>query len=145
MASKRELWRTGFRPVPGSNALYIDRCGAVYDYTRQRIVKRKDVARLVLNGQIVNVPQLLLLVFFKQPIKPRRRVQYVDGNRKNLHADNLRYKPDAPDIRIDPAALMTAVRCYHQVPKSYKVNNYTRTRYYLSEIVARRYFRFFSV
>lgn len=139
MKTKRDLQRAGFKPVPGFDGLYIDRRGAVYDYHRRRDITPNNPARLQFHAKRLSVPKLILLVFAKQPYQ-KRQVRHLDGNANNLQVNNLQYAPTKADLTIDPAALMRAVRCYFQVPKRYKTNDHTQTRYYLAAIASKRGF-----
>jgi hypothetical protein len=142
MPTKRELQKQGFRPVPGFDALYINRAGEVYDYRRKRILLPRPKNRVAYADKQISVPRLLLLAYRKQPYNTRRQIRYIDGDKTNIEVDNLSYTPDPSTLRIDYADLYTAVRCYFQVPKRYKATDRAMTKIYLSDIVRRRGFLF---
>jgi len=123
MTTKRELQKQGFRPVPGFDALYINRAGTVYDYRRKRILSPRPKNRVAYADKQISVPRLLLLAYRKQPYNTRRQIRYIDGDKTNIEVDNLSYTPDPATLWIDYADLYMAVRCYFQVPKRYKATD----------------------
>lgn len=141
MPTKRELQKQGFKAVIGFEPLYIDRTGKVYDFAQQRFLTISPKCRITYNGQAYSVPKFILMVFGKQPYQNKRHVRFADGNKTNLHVQNLSYTVDRQKIAICHAELMKAVRCYFQVPKRYKTRNTFQTRLYLCEIARVRAFR----
>lgn len=141
MTTKRELQKQGFKAVTGFEPLYIDRTGKVYDFAQQRFLTISPKYRITYNRQALSIPKLILLVFDRQPYQNKRHVRFADGDKTNLHVQNLSYTVDRQKIAICHAELMKAVRCYFQVPKRYKTRNTFQTRLYLCEIARVRAFR----
>ena len=140
MTTKRDLQKQGFKPVPGFEALYINRAGHVYDYRRKRYLSPRPKNRVGYDNKALSVPRLLLCAFDKQPYDTRRNIRYIDGDKTNIEIGNLCYTPDRSTFRIHYADLYTAIRCYFHVPKRYKPTDRTQTKLYLYEITRRRGF-----
>ncbi|WP_159517705.1 hypothetical protein [Sunxiuqinia indica] len=137
-----QLKQAGFRMVKNRQNLYITEKGTVYSLTAGKTLKNDTKNRVLIDGKRLNVPKLILEAFKGEPYN-RRQIQYIDGNNKNLTLDNLKYKRIlAPDVsnNVNNADLMTAIRCYFEVPKRFKIKDIFKTKFYLQGIIIARGF-----
>lgn len=141
MNAKKQTIPQGYRRVPGFGSLAINREGRVYDLESGRHVAPDSKNRFKMHDEIISIPKLVLSVYGQQPYQKRGYIYYMDGNPGNLDLNNLRYgRPPREALIIDPARLMTAIRCYFHVRRRFKVRDQLRTRHYLACIAGARNF-----
>lgn len=140
----RDLKEKGFRQVKPFPNLFITETGTVYSLNTGKELKinhRNTVC--ISGGKRVSVPKLVLFVFRNEPIREKSHIRYLDGNTGNLNPSNIEYVRIYESDRkskINAENLYTAIRCYFEVPKHYKIKDCILTRIYLTEIIRKRHF-----
>lgn len=140
--SLKELKQNGFKQVMGFNSLFINQAGNAYDRETGKYLTRTKNNYIKSGSKCLNIPKLILQAFKGQKYRAGQMV-YIDGNRANLEPDNLKYARLFEPSRINevnPTDLLTALRCYFDVEKSFKAKNTFKTRLYLQLITEKRGF-----
>ncbi|BDX39314.1 hypothetical protein CYCD_26690 [Tenuifilaceae bacterium CYCD] len=136
----RDLVAKGFKRAKTYPFLYLNKSGVVYGLNRGEILKPDSRNYIFAESKRLNLPKLVLATFGNQPIR-NGQIEYVDGNKRNLNVDNLKYSSRLSTVqleRIDKDSLSEAIRCYFHVSKRYNVRNAVLTRVYLTHIVEKR-------
>lgn len=136
----KDLVSKGFKRSKNAPFLYLNRSGATYDLKKGKLLEPDSRNYIFVEKKRLSLPKLVLATFASQPIKSGQIV-YIDGNKRNLNIDNLRYSSQLPTIKlvsIDNGQLLEAIRCYFNVSKRYSVRNTELTKVYLSFIVEKR-------
>ncbi len=146
--SKREIIRDlkekGFRHIKQYPDLFINESGKVYSMTagkELKVCRRNTIS--IGAGKRISVPRLVLYVFRDEPIREKSHIKYLDGNTANITPTNVEYIRKYENTfknEVNPESLYTAIRCYYEVPKRYKVKDYILTRMYLARILKERRF-----
>lgn len=135
-----ELTTKGFKPVKGYKGLYINKLGEVYNRNTGKYLKLSARKYVIIDKNPLNVPKLVLQAFKGQKVRTGHIV-YIDGNKRNLTPVNLRYAqlyPASCSVKIDRAKLLTAIRCYIEVKKSFIAKCKIVTPFYISLITGKR-------
>ncbi len=134
-----ELKQSGFKAVKGHRDLYVNKSGKLYNIRKSKYLTPCQRNNVSINSKKHSLPKLMIHTFKGEPIRTGQ-IMYIDGNKTNLDIDNIRYSrkfsPDI-DVRINKPGLLTAIRCYFEVPNKFKLNN-TLTKYYIKTIVNER-------
>ena len=138
----KHLKTNGFKVVKGYSFLYVNEHGSVFSLVKDSLLKPDSRNLISVNGKRLNLPKLILEAY--KGIKlSKGKIVYIDGNKLNLNANNLRYarifKPKVT-IEVNQTDLLAAIRCYFEVEKRFKVSNYFLTKFYLKCIAEKRGF-----
>ena len=138
------LKKEGYRLIPGLRGYYINETGNVVKLfigKPLKGLKGRDLIRI--ENEIYNIPKLMLSAFRGQPYRKQKQINYIDGNRANLHLLNVRYATlyiDLPETIVNDLDFMNAIRCYIQVSKRYNRMDHMTTQIYLRAITDTRCF-----
>ncbi len=138
----QNLKNDGFRVVSGYKYLFINEQGKVYNIEKGRYLKPTARNLIKPESKYLNVPKLVLQAFNKEPYRAGN-ITHIDGIKSNMNAKNIRYsRIFAPYTKPEPIndKIMTAIRCYFEVEKRYKVKDMFKTVNYLKMIIAKRNF-----
>lgn len=131
-----DLKKQGFRRIPETD-IFINEQGQTMIYPKNQPESRD---RLTLNGKTIRIEKVVLWIFKGEPIRGGKIV-HIDGNTANNSPENLKYRTleALTPENVNRAQLLTAIRCFFRVKKSYKArtNDY-QTRFYLKEIIQKR-------
>lgn len=130
--------KNGFRVITNLPQLYINRSGQVYNMQNRQFLALNRKNNVTYQARQYSAPKMVLAAFGGQPYQMYRKIIYKDGNNSNITLANLSYKPTKASI--NPDQLLTAIRCYVQVAKRYKVRDTFNTRNYLRFINNARQF-----
>ncbi len=136
----KDLVSKGFKRSKNAPFLYLNKSGVAYGLKKGKLLEPDSRNYIFVEKKRLSLPKLILATFASQPIKGGRIV-YIDGNKRNLNVDNLRYSSQLLAIQlvsIDKSLLLEAIRCYFNVSKRYSVRNTELTKVYLSFIVEKR-------
>lgn len=139
----RNLKANGYKQVSNYPSLYLNENGTVYSLKKGRELKVTAKHLVLVDSEYLSIPKLLLLVFRKEPIRNNQHIRYIDGNRSNLNLSNIEYVQkfgNGLKTKINSEELLTAIRCYFEVKKKYKIKDYFTTRIYLNDILDKRNF-----
>lgn len=139
----RNLKANGYKQVSDYPSLYLNENGTVYSLKKGRELKATAKHLVLVDNEYLNIPKLLLLVFRKEPIRNNQHIRYIDGNRSNFTLSNIEYVQkfgNGLKAKINNEELLTAIRCYFEVKKKYKIKDYFTTRFYLNWILDERKF-----
>lgn len=131
-----ELKRQGFRLVKEYKYLYINELGKIYSLRQGKYLKPTAQNYIPLEKGYLSVPKLVLLVFKEQTYRTGQ-IHYIDGNKRNLSGENLKYSclfSTDINVTVNKTDLMSAIRCYFEVDKHYSISDALKTRMYLSTI-----------
>ena len=142
-----DLKKKGFKPIEGRPGYYINITGIAFNLNtgREMPLNRGKFYRFKTEtGREENLTaaKLVLQAFSNIPYRKDKQVLFLDGNKLNLHPENLKYAQQTySQVLVDKTALLTAIRCYYNVSKDFKpaLNN-LYTRIYLNMIVLERSF-----
>lgn len=139
----KQLKENGYKRIPNIPYLYLNIYGKIYSLKKDKELKPNAKNLIFIENKYLNVPKMMLLVFRKEPIRSNQQIRYIDGDKSNLQIENIEYVrkyKSGLKTNVNNENLYTAIRCYFNVPKKYKVKDRFRTRMYLSEILERRGF-----
>lgn len=138
----KELKNEGFKSVNEFEHLYINEKGKVYSTTARKYLKPTARNYIKTENKYLNVPKLVLMTFKGEKYKSGQ-IYYIDGNKENLHSENVKYSrlftPEQNNT-VNTADLLTCIRCYFEVDKKYKIRDNIKTRLYLQIIIEKRDF-----
>lgn len=138
----KQLKSNGFKVAKGYSFLYLHENGSVFSLVKGSLLKPNSRNLISVNGKRLNLPKLILEAY--KGIKPSKgQIVYVDGNKSNLNANNLRYArlfKSSAIMKVNQNDLLTAIRCYFEVEKKFNVKNYIRIKFYLGTIAEKRCF-----
>lgn len=135
-----QLKKAGFIKVKGFKNLFINAKGEALNRKLNRLIKPNRRNDIYTEHKRQSLPKLILNTFAKQPIRSGQ-ITYINGNRSNLAASNLKYSrifEPSTKSPVNQSDLMTAIRCYFRVPKDYKTKDLILTRIYLQNIIENR-------
>ena len=142
----RRLKQQGFKVVTGFSYLYINQHGQIFSLITGKYVETNTRNCIRPRGEWLSVPKLVLQAFRRQLYRSGQ-ITYLDGNKSNMSAANLKYsRIFAPDRTVEPINrenLTKAIRCYIQVTERFKANDKFQTRLYLQTITQQRLFFIF--
>ncbi len=138
----KSLKSEGFKVVKDHPDLYISPDGRLYNLERKWEYTIRSKPNILVCGQLLNVPKLVLQTFANQPYRTHQHITFLDGNRSNMNIANLKYSNVIPSkqVNVDGERLLMAIRCYINVSKRYNVKDIFRTKTYLLSIVKTRSF-----
>jgi hypothetical protein len=140
--SLKELKQNGFKQVTGFNSLFINHAGNIYDREAGKYLTRTKNNYIRTGSGYLSVPKLILLAFKGENYRAGR-ITHIDGNRANLEPDNIKYASlfnTGHTVEVNQDDLMTAIRCYFEVGKSYLVKDAFKTRFFIQLIIEKRGF-----
>ncbi|MDD4992150.1 MAG: hypothetical protein PHR83_07965 [Paludibacter sp.] len=138
----RQLKKDGFRAVQGFESLLINETGKVYNLQTAKYIKPTSGNYIRIEKECLSVPKLVLLTFKGEQYKSGQIV-YIDGNKTNLSKENIKYSrlfTSEQNNKVNAADLLTALRCYFEVDKNFKIRDNFKTRLYLQHIIEKRGF-----
>lgn len=139
----KQLKQEGFKLISGFSYLYINPQGRVFNLKTGRYMKPVKQNTIKPESKYLSVPKLVLQAFANQPYR-RGQIQFFDGNKNNVEAENMRYAqlfpPNQKPDPVKPENLLMAIRCYFQVLESFKIKDTLQTKIYLSQIADLRGF-----
>lgn len=130
----------GYKPVKDYKGLYINQIGEVYNLKTGKYHKLTARNYVIIDKRPLNVPKLVLQAFKGQKVR-NGHIVYIDGNKRNLSPKNLKYAqiyPASCSVQIDYPKLLSAIRCYIEVKKSFTAKCKIVTPLYLSIITDKR-------
>lgn len=137
-----QLQEKGYRQAKGIRGLYLNQIGKVYSLPLNKEIKPSKRNYIKVGSELISLPKLLLLTFKGQEYRTGQ-ITFIDGNNQNLSINNIKYNClHTPQCKqnVDKEGLLTAIRCYFEVSKKYKVSNSPLTRLYINEILNKRLF-----
>jgi len=132
----KELKTKGFKLVKDYNSLYINENGNVYSLKHGRYLKPTAKNLIIIENVYLNVSKLVLQAFKGEPYRSGQ-IHYIDGDKANVSRENVKYSSlFNTDILVivNTTDLMTAIRCYFEVDKSFSILDAFKTRMYLQTI-----------
>jgi len=135
-----QLQKLGFIKVKGFKFLFINDKGEALNKYTGKYYKPDNRNDIKPERKRQSLPKLILNTFARQPIRSGQ-ITYLDGNRSNLAASNLKYSrifEPSTKSPVNQSDLMTAIRCYFRVPKDYKTKDLILTRIYMQNIIENR-------
>lgn len=139
----KQLKENGYKRVPDIPYIYLNESGKVYSLQKDRELKPTSKNLVRIENGYLNVPKLMLWIFRNEPMRANQQIRYINGDRGDLSIENVEYTrkyKNGLKVNVNNENLYTAIRCYFNVPKKYKVKDRFRTRMYLSEILEKRGF-----
>jgi len=137
-----QLKQNGFKMVKDYPDLYINETGNVYSLKNGTYLKPDKRKPLNIEKTDLNIPKLILQTFKGETYRAGKIV-YIDGNKANTTAQNIKYSrlfEPCKTIEVSQADLMTAIRCYYQVEKRYTTKDSIQTRMFARLIISERGF-----
>lgn len=137
-----QLKQNGFKMVKDYPYLYINEAGNVYSLKTGEYLNPDPKNNIKAENKRLSVPKLILQTFKGETYRAGQIV-YIDGNKANTTAPNIKYsrlfEPDKT-IKVNQADLMTVIRCYFEVEKRYTTKNSIQTRIFTRFILSERGF-----
>jgi hypothetical protein len=140
----KELKKKGFLQIPGYESLLINDNGKVYNQQTGKNLNSTKRNYIRFENKYLNVPKLVLMTFEGEPYKSGKIV-FIDGKSANLSKENIKYSRlfvSEQNDKVNTKDLLTALRCYFEVDKNFKIRDNFKTRLYLQTIIEKR--RFFT-
>lgn len=140
---KKQFQAKGLKQAKAFPDLFVSESGAVYNLNTGKEISRDARQAISLNGKRIKVAKLILNAYSGEKYRESQSVEHIDGNKNNLRPENLRYSQiysKTDYIKIHPARIKQAIRCYYEVLPSFKVSDYLITKTYLSDIACKRAF-----
>lgn len=137
-----QLKQNGFKMVKDCPDLYINETGKVYSLKTGEYLKPDPKNNIKAETQRLSVPKLILQAFKGETYRTGKIV-YIDGNKANTTAENIKYSrlfEPGKTIEVNQTALMTAIRCYFEVEKRYTTKDSIQTRMFARLIIGERGF-----
>ena len=136
------LKQNGFKMVKDYQSLYINETGNVYSLKAGEYLKPDHRNTIKAEHQRLSVHKLILQTFKGEAYRAGRIV-YIDGNKANTTAQNIKYSrlfEPGKTIKVNTKDLMTAIRCYFEVKKRYTTKDSIQTRMFARLIISERGF-----
>lgn len=137
-----QLKQNGFKIVKDYPYLYINETGNVYSLKTGEYLKPDPKNTIQTETKRLNVPKLILQTFKGETYRAGQIV-YIDGNKANTTAQNIKYSrlfEPGKTIEVNQTDLMTAIRCYFEVEKRYTTKDSIQTRMFARLIISERGF-----
>lgn len=138
-----QLKQNGFKMVKDYPYLYINKTGSVYSFRTCGYLKTDTKNSINAENKRLSVPKLILQTFKGETYRAGQ-IKYIDGNKANITAENIKYRrvfsPDINPESLNNNNIMTVIRCYFQVEKKFKVRDSFRMKMYLNAIADKRQF-----
>lgn len=139
----KELSDLGFKHTRQYDDILINKTGKVYNLKRAKFVKLKSPGNyLMLDGKYISVPKLVLSLFKGEKVR-EGQIIYKDGNKSNLHVDNLAYSrlfdPDKKPNIMNPN-LIDVFRCYLHLNRHFSIYNKLEKQLHLRHVLEQRHF-----
>ena len=138
----KELKKAGFISVPEHETLLINNTGKVYDTNTGKYLKPTARNYITAENKYLSLPKLVLMTFKGEKYR-NGQIHYKDGNNKNLSPSNIQYSRIFAPKQTEPinkADLLTAIRCYFEVDRKFKIRDNFKVRLYLQNIIEKRAF-----
>jgi len=140
---KQKLKQNGFKKAKGYKSLYVNADGKVCNTETGRYLTPTSRNYIHYKKKDLPLPKLVLQAFADEPIRSGQ-VEYLDGNKKNLNVNNLRYKTQSRfycSAKIPTTTnKLKAIRCYYPVREDFSVKDKDRFKRYMSMIAKKREF-----
>lgn len=138
-----QLKQNGYRKVKGYPYLYINETGSVYSFKTGTYLKPMRRNNIKPDSECLNLPKLVLQAFANEPYRSGQ-ITHMDGNKANIERSNIKYSrifpPDTNPEPLNYADILTAIRCYFEVKRKFRIKDTFRMKMYLNMIADQRLF-----
>jgi len=136
----RYLNECGYKSIEALPDMFVSSSGHIFDVKTYKRLSDKE-SRNILSNLNTGTDNRERATPKQRTEQTQPQIQYIDGNRGNISAQNLKHATIYPKrTDTDHERLKTAIRCYFEVEKRYNTKDTVQTNIYLRVIVHHRLF-----